>query len=105
MKDIFLILGGTGMLGRQIAERLKARGDLVSVLDLVQRYDDIPFYPGDIAEEGVVLSVIKQVSELVADGKKFRSPSMISPVRGDVRDSYRVASRNIRSCRNCLESE
>lgn len=52
------------MLGRQIAERLKARGDSVSVLDLVQRYDDIPFYSGDIAEEGVVLSVIKKVSRL-----------------------------------------
>lgn len=60
--DIFLVLGGTGMLGRQIAERLKARGDVVSVLDLVQRYnDDIPFYPGDIVDDGAVLSVIRKV--------------------------------------------
>lgn len=60
-KDVYLVLGGSGLLGRQIAKQLLDRGDIVSVLDIIQRYDDIPFYPGDISEQGVVLSVIKKV--------------------------------------------
>ncbi|KAF8067968.1 hypothetical protein FPV67DRAFT_1416543 [Lyophyllum atratum] len=59
-KEVYLVVGGSGLLGRHIVERLRDRGDSVAVLDLVQRYDsdDIPFYSGDIAEEGVVLSVL-----------------------------------------------
>jgi len=63
-KDAYLVVGGSGLLGRHIVERLHERGDSVAVLDLVQRYshnDNIPFYSGDIAEEGCVLSVLKKV--------------------------------------------
>ncbi|GAW08316.1 C-3 sterol dehydrogenase [Lentinula edodes] len=49
-----------GLLGRHIAKQLQDRGDNVSVLDIVQRYDDIPFYHGDISDEAAVLSVLKQ---------------------------------------------
>lgn len=49
------------MLGRQIIEILKDRGDIVSALDIAQRYDDVPFYSGDISEEGLVLSAIQKV--------------------------------------------
>lgn len=61
MPDVYLVIGGSGLLGRHIAKQLQDRGDNVSVLDIVQRYDDIPFYHGDISDEGVVLSVLQQV--------------------------------------------
>ncbi|KAE9385218.1 NAD(P)-binding protein [Gymnopus androsaceus JB14] len=60
MPDIYLVVGGSGLLGRHIAKQLQDRGDNVSVLDIVQRYDDVPFFHGDICEEGVVLSVLKR---------------------------------------------
>lgn len=60
-KEIYLVLSDTGMLGRNIVECLRDRGDPVSILDLVQRYDDILFYPGNIADEGVVFSVLQKV--------------------------------------------
>ncbi|KAJ4499202.1 hypothetical protein C8R41DRAFT_755430 [Lentinula lateritia] len=60
MPDVYLVIGGSGLLGRHIAKQLQDRGDNVSVLDIVQRYDDIPFYHGDISDEGVVLSVLQQ---------------------------------------------
>jgi sterol-4alpha-carboxylate 3-dehydrogenase (decarboxylating) len=59
-QDVYLVVGGSGLLGRHIVERLRDRGDTVAVLDLVQRFDDTPFYSGDIAEEGLVLSVLKK---------------------------------------------
>ncbi|KAH7875550.1 uncharacterized protein C8R40DRAFT_1160514 [Lentinula edodes] len=60
MPDVYLVIGGSGLLGRHIAKQLQDRGDNVSVLDIVQRYDDIPFYHGDISDEAAVLSVLKQ---------------------------------------------
>ncbi|KAJ3876335.1 hypothetical protein F5051DRAFT_411829 [Lentinula edodes] len=60
MPDVYLVIGGSGLLGRHIAKQLQDRGDNVSVLDIVQRYDDIPFYHGDISGEAAVISVLKQ---------------------------------------------
>ncbi|KAJ3899779.1 hypothetical protein F5879DRAFT_975545 [Lentinula edodes] len=60
MPDVYLVIGGSGLLGRHIAKQLQDRGDNVSVLDIVQRYDDIPFYHGDISDEAAVLFVLKQ---------------------------------------------
>ncbi|KAJ3848427.1 hypothetical protein EV368DRAFT_86622 [Lentinula lateritia] len=60
MPDVYLVIGGSGLLGRHIAKQLQDRGDNVSVLDIVQRYNDIPFYHGDISDEAAVLSVLKQ---------------------------------------------
>ena len=59
--EAFLVLGGSGLLGRYIAKALLDEGHNVSVLDIVKRYDDIAFHPGDITEEGLVLSVLQQV--------------------------------------------
>lgn len=36
-KDVYLVIGGSGLLGRHIAEHLRDRGDTVAVLDIVQQ--------------------------------------------------------------------
>jgi nucleoside-diphosphate-sugar epimerase len=63
-KDTYLVIGGSGFLGRHIVEKLLARGDAVSVFDIVQRYHDVPFYTGDISEEGQVRQAVQKVSPL-----------------------------------------
>jgi len=39
---------------------LLARGDPVAVFDIVQRYDDTPFYPGDISDQVQVSDAVKK---------------------------------------------
>lgn len=70
-KDSYLIIGGSGFLGRHIVEALIARGDIVSVFDIVQRYHDVPFYGGDISEENDVASALEKVGFLVSDNCTF----------------------------------
>lgn len=60
-KDVYLVIGGSGFVGRHIVQALLARGDAVSVFDIVQRYDDTPFYSGDIAEEGSIATALQKV--------------------------------------------
>ncbi|KAG2009849.1 D-lactaldehyde dehydrogenase [Coprinopsis cinerea AmutBmut pab1-1] len=59
-KDVYIVVGGNGFVGRHIVQQLKDRGDIVSSLDIVQRYDDVPFYSADITEESQVVSALKQ---------------------------------------------
>ncbi|EIN12772.1 C-3 sterol dehydrogenase [Punctularia strigosozonata HHB-11173 SS5] len=59
-RDTYLVIGGSGFLGRHIVEQLVARGDTVSVFDIVQRYDDVPCYTGDISEEGQVKQAVQK---------------------------------------------
>lgn len=40
---------------------LLARGDSVSVFDIVQRYHDVQFYSGDISEEEQVADALRKV--------------------------------------------
>ncbi|KAH9927051.1 3-beta hydroxysteroid dehydrogenase/isomerase [Amylocystis lapponica] len=58
--DNFLVIGGNGFLGRHIVEMLRARGEAVSAFDIVQRYDDVPFYSGDISEEEQVSDALRK---------------------------------------------
>jgi sterol-4alpha-carboxylate 3-dehydrogenase (decarboxylating) len=60
-RDSFLVIGGSGFLGRHIVEALLARDDPVAVFDIVQRYSDTPFYPGDISDQAQVSDAIKKV--------------------------------------------
>ena len=61
-RDIYLVVGGDTYVGRHVVERLKARGDDVSVLDSTQKHDDVPFYAGDIRNKADVAQVLQKVS-------------------------------------------
>lgn len=56
-----MVIGGSGFVGRHIVDALLARGDTVSVFDIVQRYHDVPFYSGDISEEEQVSQALRKV--------------------------------------------
>ncbi|KAJ7095924.1 C-3 sterol dehydrogenase [Mycena belliarum] len=58
-RDIYLVIGGSGFVGRHIVQQLVARGDTVAVLDLVQRYHDVPFYPADITDQAQVAAALR----------------------------------------------
>lgn len=63
-REVYLVIGGSGFLGRHIVEQLLERGDPVAVLDLVQRHHDVPFYSGDISDEAQVSQAIQKVRSL-----------------------------------------
>ncbi|KAF7314182.1 C-3 sterol dehydrogenase [Mycena kentingensis (nom. inval.)] len=60
MPDVFLVIGGSGFVGRHIVQQLVARNDTVAVLDIVQRYHDVPFYQGDITDQAQVADVLRK---------------------------------------------
>jgi sterol-4alpha-carboxylate 3-dehydrogenase (decarboxylating) len=61
--ESYLVIGGSGFLGRHIVEALIARGDAdVAVFDIVQRHHDVRFFSGDITNEDEVADAIRKVS-------------------------------------------
>lgn len=60
-QDAYIVIGGSGFLGRHIVEALLNRGDVVSVLDIVQRYHDVPFYTADISVQSQVEDAFRKV--------------------------------------------
>lgn len=72
-KDSYIVIGGNGFLGRHIVEAFVKRGDVVSVLDIVQRYHDVPFYSCDISVQSQVEDAFRKVS--VAHTSKCIAPN------------------------------
>jgi len=64
MKDIYMVIGGCGFLGRHIVQRLVDRGDNVSVFDIVQRHFDVPFYSGDITNIDDLTNALRKVRSM-----------------------------------------
>ena len=64
-KDTYLVIGGSGFIGRHIVQMLLARGDSVSVLDIVQRYHDTPFYSADISNQAQVEEALIKVCSYI----------------------------------------
>ncbi|KAI0038687.1 NAD(P)-binding protein [Auriscalpium vulgare] len=60
--EVYCVIGGSGFLGRRIVEALLARGDRVSVLDIVDRYNnsDVHFYAGDIRNETFLQDALRK---------------------------------------------
>lgn len=63
-RDTFLVVGGSGFLGRHVVEALVARGDAVATFDIVQRYHDVPHFTGDMSEQSQVEDALRKVSVL-----------------------------------------
>ena len=61
-KDVFLVIGGSGFLGRHIVQKLTQRGYAVAVFDIVQRHHDAPFFSGDICVLEDIVSALRESS-------------------------------------------
>ena len=60
-RDVYMVIGGNGFLGRHIVLQLLERGDIVSAFDIVERYNDVQFYSGDISDQESVASALRKV--------------------------------------------
>ena len=102
-KDVFLVVGGSGFLGRHIVQALVARGDNVSVLDIVQRYDDVPFYSADISQKEQVLSALRRVCILLPPNSSIHSNRRV--VWNDLYNSHCIASARSQGPLSVLEGQ
>ena len=67
-KDFFinrrvLITGGTGLIGREVTDILRALGTAVSVvsLDSIKQFDDVKYIYGDLTDLDFCLEVTKEI--------------------------------------------
>lgn len=101
-REIYIVIGGSGFLGRHIVEALLNRGDTVSILDVVQRYHDVPFYSADISVQSQVEDALRKVR-----CKLFPLSIVVnsrSTEWGNLHNSYSLTSSWARPC-YLLESE
>ena len=64
MTDSYLVIGGNGLLGGHIVDKLLERGEkAVSVFDLVQVNVDprVRFFAGDVSDYAVVKQAVQEV--------------------------------------------
>ena len=94
-RDNYLVVGGSGFLGRHIVEALLARGDTVSVLDIVQRYHDTPFYSADISDESQVSDAIRKVCVRFRSHDDIFLLILLLPERDNLYHPYGVPSSRL----------
>ena len=91
--ESYLVIGGSGFLGRHIVEALVARGDKnVSTFDLVQRYHDVPHYSGDITSIESVSNALQKVGVYSFGCIGWLTKRFCYLVPGYDHNSYRVTS-------------
>ncbi|KAF8066699.1 3-beta hydroxysteroid dehydrogenase/isomerase family-domain-containing protein [Lyophyllum atratum] len=97
-KDVYLVLGGDVFVGRHVVERLKARGDTVSVFDTCQKYVDVPFYSGEI-------TVPEQISSAIQQSGATCVIHTISPLSIRNRDNLQIFDQvNVEGTKNVIEA-
>lgn len=64
-RDVHLVIGGGGFVGRHIVEQLVQRGESVAVFSRAQRHYDVPFYSGDINDESQISQAIQKVRTIL----------------------------------------
>jgi len=89
-RDVYLVIGGSGFLGRHIVQQLLDRGDNVSVFDIVQRHHDVPFFSGDITNEEQVASALQTVRSISQD--EFQETHVADVERGHMHNSHCISS-------------
>ncbi|KAJ6614884.1 3-beta hydroxysteroid dehydrogenase/isomerase family-domain-containing protein [Mycena sp. CBHHK59/15] len=95
-RDVYLVLGGDVFVGRHVVERLKARGETVSVFDTSQKHDDVSFYSGDIC-------VPEQIAGAIQKTGATCIIHTISPLSIRNRDNLSIFHRvNVEGTRNVI---
>ncbi len=77
--NVYLVLGGETHIGRHIVQRLHNCGDVVSSFGRQQKYEDVPFYPGDVCNKADIVKAIKLVRQ---QSMRVKFIPLLGPQRG-----------------------